>query len=264
VIKASFVLSPRALHTVNVFLIRLTSFPILIVISIYERYIAPSPLLYETRDNRGRWLYENLPRQIRTSFLVDTIMGASTGNLYDAVFDANISEEPDLFLEADEERPALRSLASAENVRADRSLSRTPTRRTASPIRRNQSPGGLESPRKPRGLPPLRTIVDRSSAAEVPSIGRHSPLAKLFMPRLQTPTSAVMGDTLGTDLVPPTPTHPAISKMETLLEEFKNLPVARMREEMKELQDRQARIENLLLVLTRGMRNDTGGSTRSS
>jgi hypothetical protein len=61
----------------------------------------------------------------------------------------------------------------------------------------------------------------------------------------------------------------------TLLENVKELPVQRLKDEMKELQvgfpadcpstiilfywfkqDRQARIENLLLLLTRGMRNE--------
>jgi hypothetical protein len=50
--------------------------------------------------------------------------------------------------------------------------------------------------------------------------------------------------------------------MEALLEDMRNLPVQRLKDEMKELQDRQARIENLLLMLTRGMRNEVGTSSR--
>ena len=69
-------------------------------------------------------------------------------------------------------------------------------------------------------------------------------------------------------------------KLEGLIEDIKQLPVNKLKEEMRELQvsvlslsaccattsthplfpmqERQARIENLLLVLTRGMRNEAG------
>jgi hypothetical protein len=192
----------------------------------------------ETGEKSVRWFFDNLPRGIRNSFLVDSIIGPSSSDLYDAVFDVDVEEEPELFTEedgADTEGPALRSLASAENLYANRTPSHTDLRTPLSPTHRNVSPSAVTSHRGRRDLTPIR-IVDRSSAAEIPSIGRHSPLAKLFLPRLQTPTSALMGEALGADIVPPTPTHPAVGRMEVLLEEFKALPVARMREEMKELQ----------------------------
>jgi hypothetical protein len=179
-----------------------------------------------------RWVFDGLPRSLRSSFLVDTLMGSS-GDLYDAVFDVDITEEPQLFPDDegdDSDGPALRSLASADNLRAGRSASRT------SHSRAPLSPSPHASPRRR-----MRTLVlDRSSAAEIPSVGKRSPLAKLFLPRLsiQTPTSAMMGDTLGAEIVPPTPTNPAIVRMETILEEFKNLPVAQLKDEMKELQVR--------------------------
>jgi len=48
-----------------------------------------------------------------------------------------------------------------------------------------------------------------------------------------------------------------LKKIESLVDEIRDLPIQRLKDEMNELQERQSRIENLLLVLTRGMRNDT-------
>jgi hypothetical protein len=54
-----------------------------------------------------------------------------------------------------------------------------------------------------------------------------------------------------------------VRRVQELLEDVRELPVSKLKEEMRELQERQARIESLLLMLTRGMRNEAGslGST---
>lgn len=82
-----------------------------------------------------------------------------------------------------------------------------------------------------------------------------SPLARLFFPR-QVPVPIVQPAT--PDL---TPIESNMRKMESILEDIKDLPVKKLKDEMKELQDRQARIESLLLTLTRGMRNETSTSS---
>lgn len=51
-------------------------------------------------------------------------------------------------------------------------------------------------------------------------------------------------------------TNTSVKKVEALLTEVKSLPVNKLKDEMKEIQERQNRIESLLLMLTRGMRND--------
>ena len=52
-----------------------------------------------------------------------------------------------------------------------------------------------------------------------------------------------------------------VRRLEVLVDGIKDLPVQRLKDEMKELQERQARIESLLLTLTRGMRNDLGSTS---
>lgn len=49
----------------------------------------------------------------------------------------------------------------------------------------------------------------------------------------------------------------SINRIEALLQDCRELPVRKLKDEMKDLQDRQARIENILLALTRGMRHET-------
>jgi hypothetical protein len=55
-----------------------------------------------------------------------------------------------------------------------------------------------------------------------------------------------------------------VRRVQELLEDVRELPVARLKEEMRELQERQTRIEGLLLMLTRGMRNETSGAAAPS
>jgi hypothetical protein len=89
-----------------------------------------------------------------------------------------------------------------------------------------------------------------------------SPLARLYgAPALGQGQGHVSGQGVGqgldTDLgsgllqLPPTPT-PQQTQHALEVKELRKI-----RDELKEVQDRQARIENLLLVLTRGMRNET-------
>ncbi|KAG5720980.1 hypothetical protein E4T56_gene6586, partial [Termitomyces sp. T112] len=77
-----------------------------------------------------------------------------------------------------------------------------------------------------------------------------SPLARLFksrMPSADAQIAAARADA-------------TMKRIESMMEDIQSLPVQKLKEEMKDLQERQARIENLLLVLTRGMRNETSGA----
>jgi hypothetical protein len=169
-------------------------------------------------------------------------MGSDAYDLYEAIFDVDLDHDDDVFGPEDgetHERDALRSIASAENIRVRRIASLERPQSSINPIitsptRRQPSPHA--SPRKRR---PFTSAIDTSNAAEVPSLGTRSPLAKLF--------------TMGTTVVPPSPAMPVdkdllgadlysassqstIVKMEQLLHEFQKLPAAKLTEEMKELQ----------------------------
>ncbi|KAL1940266.1 hypothetical protein VTO73DRAFT_9218 [Trametes versicolor] len=285
----SFIVSPRSLHSANVFLIKLTSFPQLIVIAIYERYLAQGQKWREEGAERAHTLYASLSRSVKHMPILD-FLGSSSMDVHEAIFDVNLHDEGALFEDSDLEDlpaplepssapPVIRTSQSREHLaepgtssstglqppfrlsgsrtptadsqirrttslslspRKSTSLSRTRTRSAVSPVSPTSSP--RLSPR-PRNAP-LPTIIP-STSSEIPTLGPRSPLGKLFGPRRDGAFAAASMEA-------------GMKRVETLVEEVKMLPVNRLKDEMKELQDRQARIENLLLMLTRGMRNDTG------
>lgn len=260
---ASWFLTPRALHSVNVFLIKLTSLPQLIIIGLYERHWAAGGGLRESSKDAAQSLFNSLPRQIKQMPLIEALVGSTSNDVFDAIFDVDLEgHDYDIFDDSDGEQnvPHLRSLHSRENIRGRDSRSssrspvpqiraRAPTNLGRSPTRRDPS-SPLKTPRR-RVLSSL-VPVDHGSSPELlasPTSGR-SPLAQLFGSRFSS-------DPLATSSASAMNIDASIKHIEVLLEAVGQLPVQKLKEEMKELQDRQARIENLLLILTRGMRNET-------
>ncbi|KAF9024917.1 hypothetical protein BDZ89DRAFT_1161975 [Hymenopellis radicata] len=244
---SSWFLSPRALHSVNVFLIKLTSFPILVVIGLYERHFASGQKFRESGKGAAHTLFNSLPRHIKNMPLIEALVGSASSDLYEAIFDVeedHASGVIDIFDESDDEFPVphLRSYHSRENLDAGYGRSRRPasmgpaTRRRFSPSR---SPGGRLS----REISPATVRNSTHLSAEVPSTPR-SPLGRLFT-RGSSP------------LASESQTEATARKVDALVEDLKDLSVHRLKDEMRELQERQARIESLLLMLTRGMRNET-------
>ncbi|KAJ7574426.1 receptor-activated Ca2+-permeable cation channel [Mycena floridula] len=244
----SWVVSPRRLHSLNVLLIKITSFPILVIIGIYERHWAHGQALRETSKGAAQQLYHSLPRHIKHIPFVEALLGSKSEDLFDAIFDVELEHEDDLggLEPVDESFQPLRSFHSRDNMR--RAASPTPRLRTT-----NASP--LGSPRKRVQSSTTNLQIEPASAAEIMPSTSRSPLAKLFTKSNN-----------GTEL-PNSSMEASVRKIENLMDDIKDLPVHRLNAEMKELQDRQARIETLLLTLTRGMRNDTpmspGGTQRS-
>ncbi|KAJ4463929.1 hypothetical protein C8R41DRAFT_783273 [Lentinula lateritia] len=239
---ASWIVSPRALHSLNVLLIKLTSFPILLVIGIYERYLARGRALRESGKDAAHSIFNSLPRQIKNLPLIEALVGSTTADIYEAIFEVEAENDAGLFTDSDDdEAPALRSFRYISNPTSPTS---THTRRRPASlapslsIRRDPSP--LPSPQR---LRPISADLDFSSSGEVPTQNK-SPLARLFV---KTPSDNPVSAAANSVEV-------SVRKVEALVSEMKGLPLGRVREEMKELQDRQARIENLLLTLTRGMR----------
>ncbi|KAJ6513410.1 receptor-activated Ca2+-permeable cation channel [Mycena sanguinolenta] len=245
---ASYCVTPRTLHTLNVLLIKTTSLPILVVIGLYERYFAAGQILRESSVDAAHTLFNSLPRQIKNMPFVEALVGSTSSNLYEAIFELDGPLESGLFNESDEEEdfPQLRSVAShdtfAERVR------RRPSRVSLAPPspHRTTSPGPHGSPRRR----PLSALDAGVASAEMTSGGR-SPLARFFA-QIDPP----MAGSAGQGNI-----EASVRRVETMLEDLRDLPVNRLKDEMRELQERQARIEQLLLTLTRGMRSsDTGGS----
>ncbi|KAJ7284865.1 receptor-activated Ca2+-permeable cation channel [Mycena rebaudengoi] len=240
----SYIVSPRTLHSLNVFLIKLTSFPILIVIGVYERYFAAGKTLRQSSKDTAHTLFNSLPRQIKNMPLMEALVGSTSNDLYEAIFEIDTPPGLDLFEDSDLEDefpPQLRSVASRDTVHSIGA--------STAPARRRRPPSIQRSPhrgeRSPHGSPRLRPMshlsVEAVSSAEISSGGR-SPLAKFFSHSDPPPLSGHV--------------EASVRRVETILDEMRDLPIHRLKDEMKELQERQARIEQLLLTLTRGMRSD--------
>ncbi|KAL0569007.1 hypothetical protein V5O48_012959, partial [Marasmius crinis-equi] len=226
---ASWVLSPRALHSVNVFLIKLTNFPVLIIIAIYERHLAAGRKIRETGKGAAQSIFNSLPRHIKHAPLIEALMGSSSADLYDAIFDVEAEHEGLFSPTAEDEIPMLRSFHSRERL-PGRGLSPTPSSH-------RQRPDSLLVSTTPHGSPRPRIMTHLEPEAPA------SPLAKLFNRDALTAAPAQL--------------NASVKRMEAIVQDIKD-PVHGLREEIKELQERQSRIESLLLTLTRGMRS---GST---
>ncbi|CAE6413533.1 unnamed protein product [Rhizoctonia solani] len=199
-------LSPRQLHTVNVLLIRITSFPQLIVIGIYERYFAPGSRFITTTKVTGSSMFDSLSRQFR---FVETFMGSSRDNVMDAIFDIDVppnvtnvfsTDERELGMEdSDTFGKAQEPEEEARRGRPELTLSPTPRRDLSQ--------------------------ASRTYHEEQPN----SPLARLFGSVRQRAISA-QGDALGD-----------IKKIGEAMESLKvaAMPSDKLRQEIRELSERQ-------------------------
>jgi len=76
-LPASYILSPRWFHKVNVFMIRLTSFPILLLIAWYERQAKRTGAFtfYETISAAADKVFDTLPRSIKRMTFFEGLTG---------------------------------------------------------------------------------------------------------------------------------------------------------------------------------------------
>ena len=242
---ASWFLTPRALHSVNVFLIRVTSLPQLIIIAIYERHWAAGSSLRESSKDAAQSLFNSLPSHIKHMPLIEALVGSTSNDVFDAIFGVDVDEHDyDIFDDSDGEQnvPHLRSLHSRENMRGretrSRSRSPVPHIRTRGPTNLGSSPTRCDpsSPRKsPRhrglkSLPPVDGSLPELVASPASASAR-SPLAQLFGSRFSSELPA-------TSSTPTVNTDASVRQIELLLEAVGQLPVQKLKEEMKELQVR--------------------------
>ncbi|KDN50719.1 hypothetical protein RSAG8_01217, partial [Rhizoctonia solani AG-8 WAC10335] len=221
-------LSPRHLHTVNVFLIRVTSFPQLIVIGIYERYFAPGSRFITTTKVTGSSMFDSLSRQFR---LVEVFMGSSRDDVMDAIFDIDVPPSVTGMFSTDERELGMEDSDTFGKAQEPEEARRGRPELTISPTPKRD-----------------RSQASRTYREEQPN----SPLARLFGSVRQRAVSA-QGDALD------------MKKIGEAMESLKvaAIPSDKLRQEIKELSERQARIETLLLTLTRGMRGEGSGSSRT-
>jgi hypothetical protein len=115
---ASWFITPRTLHSLNVFLIKITSLPQLIVIGFYERYLTDGSRFRESSADIAQTLFNSLPRHIKNMPLVEALVGSTSNDLFEAIFDVDMMSEYDPFEDmADEDDVlALRSRHSRETL----------------------------------------------------------------------------------------------------------------------------------------------------
>jgi hypothetical protein len=148
--------------------------------------------------------------------LLDALVGTTSSDLYDAIFDVELSHEFNLFDESDDEFPALRSTTSR-----DIPDGASPTPR----VRRRPSPL-VRTPRRDIPSPLASPGVHLSSgfSADVASVGGQSPLAKVFGPRTATDHAVAAS------------ADASVRRVEALLDDIRELPMRRLIDEIKELQ----------------------------
>jgi hypothetical protein len=222
-------------------------------------------------------IYDFLPRPVRSLPFFEELMGTNMHDVYEAIFDVEpdlVEEDEDLFQDREQDRVGLHSWMSREggrngthtppqmNLPSESHTPESPVRaasRRASSFPRTQPGQSTGSPRTRKlSLRPSLAEPLRMGAAAAQGLGPRSPLSRLFANRLS-----------GAD-AGPSPVdkldkvEEGVRRVEELLEGVRELPVTKLDEEMRELQERQARIEGLLMMLTRGMRNETGSTTAPS
>ncbi|KAI6099821.1 hypothetical protein F5141DRAFT_1219143 [Pisolithus sp. B1] len=193
---ATYLLSPRQLHSANVFLIRLTSFPILVVIALYERWLV-SPEIVK------RSLYRDVPRHIRNIPVVEYLFGSRAADLYGVIFQAEDSRDFNIFDEAENEEGSLLSpMVPSTSCQLG-------------------SPDHLEStPHRQRKTSALTPLEETSSSAKVLSLDMTTtPISKLF--RRLKPSLSLKVDNLGGGHLE---SENGLQKLQSLLEECRRAP----------------------------------------
>ncbi|PIL25132.1 hypothetical protein GSI_13021 [Ganoderma sinense ZZ0214-1] len=218
---ASYILTPRWFHKVNVFMIRLTSFPILLGIAVYERQAKQSGAFtfYETVSAAAEKIFDTLPRQLKRMTFFEGLSGPDAD--IDMIFELEdeldgsalgIDETSDVPPTGPIQRrisQASRRHVSGTSLRQRRpsaSTGHSTPPRSASPHKTEfPAPGPSSSPQsqtqlaqppqptaRPRAHPIITRGLDMVHAAA-------SPLAQIFQPLI-----------VDDDLIPEEPTYEAV------------------------------------------------------
>ncbi|KAF9482552.1 hypothetical protein BDN70DRAFT_874905 [Pholiota conissans] len=168
-LPVSYILSPRWFHKFNVFLIRLTSFPILIGISFYERQskIAGTLTFYDTVAHMAEKVFDTLPRSLKRMTIFEGLAGAEAD--IDVIFEL-------------EEESALDTTGETNDdisIQNGRQPSHSSMRRLSGASSRRGRTGHPQPPSKTSPHTRLNTLIGR-----VNDVNTFSPLAQVYNPLL--------------------------------------------------------------------------------
>ncbi|EGN96774.1 hypothetical protein SERLA73DRAFT_75638 [Serpula lacrymans var. lacrymans S7.3] len=189
-LPSSYILSPRWFHKVNVFMIRATNFPVLLVIAWYERQAKKNSSIgfYDTLSAAAEKIIDTLPRHLKKLTLFEGLAGS--GADIDVIFE--LEDELDSALDTREydELPSLDLLHR-------RSSSKKSVRRPSSNASSHMPPpslhpsNGSSHPPHPPPLPPSNDLAASPPKLQIPpSPPRPSPHTT-NRPLPGSPTSAV-------------------------------------------------------------------------
>lgn len=191
---ASYVLSARWFHKVNVFLIRVTNFPILLSIAWYERQrkLSNSHGFYDTVSAATEALYDKLPRPLKRLSLFEGLAGADAD--IDIIFEVVEDSEEAVDTENYADRPLSQAaLQRRISRKSDSRPSRSPlrpshSRKERTESRRTSSPSTNQASVPPRPNDPARhastpmALRRRLNSMFNRTDTLQSPLAQVFQP----------------------------------------------------------------------------------
>lgn len=166
------------------------------------------------KDSRHRF-YHSLPRHLKNMPLVEYLVGSKSTDLYDVIFEVEESLDFNLFCDSENEDAGVPSVS----VLPASLPSRSPSRGRISQLDSQQTPRSTGK-RKVSTLAPLQEV---SSNARVLSVDTTTPLSKLFSH--SRPVTAVDHEDGG-----------SLQRMQSLLDQYLELPIRRLQDEMKEMQ----------------------------
>ncbi|KAF9223997.1 hypothetical protein BS17DRAFT_808316 [Gyrodon lividus] len=212
-LPSSYVLSPRWFHKVNVFLIRATNFPILLMIAWYERQAKQNGSVgfYDTISSVLEKIADALPRSVKRMSLFEGLAGS--GANIDVIFD--IEDDMENALDTEDYGELL-------PIQPSNGLQRRISRKSGHPSRSSLRPARPPSPKEqePPSTPAPQSSAPQSPQQHPPSPQRatghirqssapiqlhrrvksdviHSPLAQVFQPLIVDDDVVVGGDNGG-------------------------------------------------------------------
>ncbi|OSD02921.1 hypothetical protein PYCCODRAFT_1388954 [Trametes coccinea BRFM310] len=194
-LPASYVLTPRWFHKVNVFMIRLTSFPILLAIAWYERQAkrTGSYTFYETVSAAAEKIFDTLPRHLKRLTLFEGLTGPDAD--IDAIFELEEEmEESALDLEETDDVPPI------EQTRQQRRLSQVSRRRASHSSQHQRRPSTSTAgrstppiPASPQQLKPENAGPSSSSPNQQGQSTVQPPPAHIPLPRARVNSLVTRG-----------------------------------------------------------------------
>jgi len=203
-LPSSYVLSPRWFHKVNVFMIRATNFPILLIIAWYERQSKKNGSFgfYDTITSAAEKVFDTLPRSLKRMSFFEGLVGS--GGDIDIIFEVEQEMDNSALdtgdygelppLDAIAQRRPSRKSDHETSLRPARSLKESQSERQRPPRPRlelpstNVQPSSLSQPElptwqasQPSGISALRRRVNSQFSRDDMAQGI-SPLAQVFQP----------------------------------------------------------------------------------